>query len=96
MFSNFTKHAEIRAQQRGIPYEIADLLIQYGDAQHDGNGGVVRYFSARSVLDMQDDIGKNTVKKMAEHLRAYLVESSKDGAVITVGKLHPKRHIWKH
>lgn len=96
MISNFTKHAEVRAKQRGIPFEIADLLIQYGDEQHDGHGGVVRFFSVRSVLEMQDDIGKSTVKKISEHLRTYLVEASRDGAVITVGKLHPKKHIWKH
>jgi len=96
MILKFSKHAEVRAQQRGVPYQIADLLIQYGAEQHDGHGGVIRYFSSESIREMQSEIGQTTVKKISEHLRTYLVEACSDGAVITVGKLYTNKHIWRH
>ena len=36
-----TRHAEFRAQQRGIPPIIDQLLDLYGHEEHDGHGGVI-------------------------------------------------------
>lgn len=96
MISNFTKHAELRAQQRGVTHQIANLLIQYGDEKYDGHGGVVRFFSNDAIREMRAEIGVSNVKKLAKHLRTYLVEASTDGSVITVGRLYPSKHIWRH
>jgi len=92
----YSQHAAERTQQRGIPNEIASLLVDYGNEIFDGHGGVVRYFTQKSIRTMSNDIGPDTVKKISEYLRCYLVQSSNDGAVITVGKRHHKKHILRN
>jgi hypothetical protein len=96
MNRKFTDHAVIRQQQRGIPLLVTDWLMVYGDEQFDGHGGVVRYFSKQCIRRLEREVGREPVARMSEYLRCYLVQSSKDGAVITVGKRYQKEHIWKH
>jgi hypothetical protein len=96
MNRNISDHAAIRQQQRGIPPLVSDWLIDFGDEQFDGHGGVIRYFSKQSVRRLQRDIGREPVARMSEYLRCYLVQSSHDGCVITVGKRYQTQHIWKH
>jgi len=91
-----TEHAELRRQQRGVPPLIEQWLLDYGDEQYDGHGAVVRYFSNEAVRRLKRDIGNTPVRRMHEFLRCYLVQSSVDGAVITVGKRHANRKIRKH
>ena len=92
----YTHHARQLTQQRGIPPLINHWLLDYGDEVFDGHGGVIRYFSSNGIRKMERDIGKTPVKRLSEFLRCYLVESSNDGAIITVGKRYPNKHIWRH
>ena len=96
MHTTYTQHATQRTQQRGIPPLINNWLLDYGDEVFDGHGGVIRYFSSSSIRKMEREIGKAPVKRLSEFLRCYLVESSDSGAIITVGKRHPNKHIWRH
>lgn len=89
-------HATVRAQQRGVPPLIQDWLLDYGEEQFDGHGGVVRYFSKVCIRKMEEDIEKSTLKRMSEYFRCYLIQSSSDGAVITVGKRYKTQHIYRH
>jgi hypothetical protein len=90
-----TLHANIRAQQRGIPPLIQYWLLDYGAEEFDGRGGVVRYFSNACIKNMEREIGKTALKRMSEYLRCYLIQSSTDGAVITVGKRYATGHILR-
>ena len=92
----YTDHAAIRSQQRGIPPLISGWLIDYGDEVFDGHGGVIRYFSSNCIRLMVSEIGKDAVKRKSEFLRCYLVQATNDGAVVTVGKRHHNKHIWRH
>lgn len=96
MNTGFTTHAIVRSQQRGVPTLISSWLMGYGTEVFDGHGGVVRYFSSQSIRHMERDIGKAQLKHMSEYLRCYLVQSSLDGAVLSVGKRHANKHIWRH
>ncbi len=96
MNTGFTTHALARSQQRGVPPLISNWLIDYGTEVFDGHGGVIRYFSAQSIRQMEREIGKAPLQRMSEFLRCYLVQSSLDGAVLTVGKRHANKHIWRH
>lgn len=96
MQATFTHHATQRTQQRGIPAVISTWLLDYGEEVFDGHGGVVRYFSATGLRHLECDIGKKSMKRLAEYMRCYLVESSNDGVIITVGKRYPSKHIWRH
>ena len=89
-------HASVRAQQRGVPPLIQDWLLDYGEEQFDGHGGVVRYFSHQCIREMERNIGRAPLKRMSEYLRCYLVQSSRDGTVITVGKRYESEHILRH
>jgi len=81
----YTKHAEKRVQQRGIPYEVCEMLLSYGDERFDGHGGIVQYFSEKSVSRLIAEKGIQYCKKNIKQFKAYLVKSARDGSIITVG-----------
>jgi hypothetical protein len=91
-----TIHASQRAQQRGVPPLVMNWLLDYGEESFDGHGGVVRYFSPRSIRQLERDIGQAPLKRMSEFLRCYLVQASQSGEVITVGKRYQSRRIPRH
>lgn len=96
MLTNYTTHAAIRLQQRGIPPVVSDLLIAYGAEKFDGHGGVIRYFSATGLQELTSDLGKDSTKLMDKYRNCYLVQANDDGVVITVAKRHAKKHIWRN
>lgn len=96
MLASSTQHGAQRAQQRGIPPLISNWLIEYGDEEFDGRGGVIRYFSKTCIRQMERDIGRDPIKRFSEFMRCYLVERNSDGAIITVGKRYSNKHIWRH
>jgi hypothetical protein len=96
MLIPYTNHAAIRSQQRGIPPLISNWLLDYGDEIFDGHGGVVRCFSPSGLRKMEREIGRAPLKRMSEYLRCYLVQSTSDGTIVTVGKRHKRKHIWRH
>lgn len=86
-----TWHAETRAQQRGIPPLIEQLLDLYGEECY-GAGGVRQvYFTKKSIRRLEREFGAAPVRKLSEWLDAYKVENSSTGDVITVG--HRYRRI---
>jgi hypothetical protein len=66
-----TQHAEIRAQQRGIPPLVDELLDRYGHEHHDGHGAVVLFLDKQSIRAMERDLGRRPVARLAEWLDAY-------------------------
>lgn len=91
-----TKHAMKRAQQRGIPPLVQNWLQDYGEECFDDNGAIIRYFTSHSIRKMERELGREPLRRLSEYLRCYLVESSSDGSVITVGKRHKNARIVRH
>lgn len=87
-----TEHATKRLKQRGIPPLIRNWLIDYGKANYDGHGAVIRYFNKNSIRKMEKALGREPIRRMSEFLRCYLVQSI-DGAIVTIGKRHPNSRI---
>lgn len=87
-----TKHAATRAQQRGIPPMIDQLLDSYGEVEHDGHGAIIVYMNKKSIRQMERDLGRRPVAKIAEWFDAYKVRSA-DGETITIG--HRTRRLWR-
>lgn len=77
-----TIHSSIRAQQRGVPPIIVDLLLQYGVREHDTKGCEVIYFDKKSKRKVETYVG-GLFGKLNEHMDAYAVIAS--GKVVTVG-----------
>lgn len=96
MKQTYTSHASLRSQQRGIPPLVSEWLMDYGDEVYDGHGGVVRYFTPKSVRKIEKIVGREPVRRMSEFMRCYLVQSSYNGCVLTIGKRHNNRRLARH
>lgn len=88
-----TRHANVRAQQRGIPPFIDQVLDLYGREHYDGHGGVVLYLDSKSIRCMERDMGREPVRRLAEWRDVYKVKSTTDGRTITTG--HLTRRLWR-
>lgn len=87
-----TEHATKRLKQRGIPPLIRNWLLDYGEANYDGKGAVIRYFTKSSVREMERDFGREPIRRLSEFLRCYLVQSI-DGVIVTIGKRYQNSRI---
>lgn len=86
------EHAKVRAQQRGIPPLVDQLLDLYGQEQHDGHGAVILYLNKASIRRMERDLGRRPVARLSEWFNAYKVQGS-DGRTVTIG--HRTRRLWR-
>ena len=80
-----SRHAAERAQQRGIPPLILEWLQKFGEESFDGHGCIRRYFSKKSIRAMEREFGRRPVSKMCEYLRAYAIEATDSGTIVTTG-----------
>jgi hypothetical protein len=87
-----TRHAQVRAQQRGIPPMVDQLLDLYGQEEYGGHGDITVYLSKDSIKKMERDLGHRPVSRLAEWFDAYKVRST-DGLTITIG--HRTRRLWR-
>lgn len=81
----FTKHAIKRSNERCIPPIVQSWLDDYGRRKFDGRGGCIVYFDKSAIRKMQTELGRHFVEENKKYLRAYRVESSKEGNIITCG-----------
>lgn len=79
-----TQHAEIRRQQRGIPWEVMDVLLTYGERRRH-RGAEVCFMDRRSRSAVRRELGPEAYARMADRLDAYLVVAD-DGEVVTTAK----------
>lgn len=79
-----TDHATARLRQRGIPLELLELLVRYGEEWHDGHGARVVGFSKRTRACLRRDIGAKIYARWESRLNIYAVVSG-DEALVTVG-----------
>jgi hypothetical protein len=90
-----TKHAEIRAQQRGVRADIEELLRTHGEVRPAPHGCVMRFFSRKAIKEIESEFGHFFIAKNHENLRTYLIESREDRSVVTVGKLYQDQRLTK-
>jgi hypothetical protein len=83
--NDLTHHADRRAFRHGIPPLIIQWLLAYGEERHDQHGGLIRYFSHRSVRRVMRDVGGQPIRELRKYLGAYAIEGMDTGSVITVG-----------
>jgi hypothetical protein len=79
-----TKHAGIRAQQRGVNREVLSCLLAYGRHEPDHKGCHIVTFDSKSLSDMARYEPRNLKTKTSEHRNVYAVVDS-EGVVITAG-----------
>jgi hypothetical protein len=88
-----THHAQARLQQRGIPYDVVENLLDFGHEAHDHRGSRIVYFDHRARQQLRRQVGTESYKRIEPHLDAYAVVAD-NGEVITVG--HRTRRINRH
>jgi hypothetical protein len=88
-----TKHALYRAQQRGVNANISELLQDYGDVKPAPKGCLIRYFGKRAIKEIESIYGHSFIAKNHEQLKSYLIETRKEQAVITIGKLYHNQKL---
>ncbi len=88
-----SKHAQTRAQQRGIPPFIDQWLDAYGEMIYDGRGGIQVVFTGTSVRQMERDFGREPLRRLHEYMDAYKIVSSHSGNCLTMG--HRYKRLWR-
>lgn len=83
-------HYSVRGQQRGLPPFVGMLLDAYGCQQYDGHGAIIRYFNKINRRQMEHNVGREPIRRIAKWLDAYKVESCADGSTVTIGH----RYKW--
>lgn len=95
----YSKHAQVRIQQRGIRTERIDLVLKYGTAQH-VQGAKSYCMDAAARRRVQNSPDHALYRKHADRLDIYVVVSD-DEHVITVahrtqktpyGRRKPRRY----
>lgn len=92
MLTPFTKHAKIRAKQRGIRNDVLDCLLAYGRREHDHSRCEIVYFDARAAERAHKDAGPQVAHLVSDNQQVYAVIDG-DGCVVTLG--HRFRRILR-
>jgi hypothetical protein len=88
-----THHAQARLQQRGIPSDVIESLLDFGHEIHDHRGSLICYFDRQARARLRAAWGQSVYKRIEPHLDAYAVIGD-NGDVITVG--HRTRRISRN
>lgn len=81
--AQLSRHADMRAQQRGIDQNSVGLVLAYGEREFDGHGGQRYLMTEKAMASLRRAVGKTPqVEALAG---VYAVVSTEDPTVITLG-----------
>ena len=81
--THYSRHAQARQQQRGIPGFVIESLIRFGKPNYDHRGAEVITFSKPVRNRLKTVLPKQQYVQLESHFDCYAV--MKDGYLITVG-----------
>jgi len=84
--ASMSRHADKRAQQRGIDKVALPLLLAYGQREFDGKGGIRYLMTASSLDSLSRAVGRT--KQVEALAGVYAVISAEDQTVIMMGHRH--------
>ena len=76
-----TAHSTERQQQRGIPTQVLEVLLEFGESRQ-RHGAEVFYMTRRSRSIAQQQLGRKAYAKVADRLGVYAVRAD-DGYLLT-------------
>jgi hypothetical protein len=79
-----TAHAQERKQQRGIPMEVLEVLLEFGEVRS-RHGADVVYMTKRTRAEARRSLGRLAYSRVADRLKVYAVQGL-DGQIVTCGK----------
>lgn len=93
----FTKHALKRCQQRAIPQELCDLVLDFGDYRYDKHGARIWFMTKKTMERIEKQVGVQGAKELEKKKNIFLVEAIDTNAVITVGHSYrPSKAVSRH
>lgn len=84
---NRSKHCSKRQQKRAIPNQALRWLQEFGDCQKAHGGLNKRYFSKKSIRELESEVGPQIVGLCSKYLSVVLIEND-DGKIVTA--------YWQH
>jgi len=90
---NLTRHASIRAQQRGIPAWFLNLLITYGRSRHDGHGAIIKTVDQATRRRLQSALSRAKYMAAEPWFEVYAVVAYADQAVVTAAHRTRRRRL---
>ena len=79
----YTKHAEVRMQQRGISRDVVELLLRYGNCRVNISGSDIYSFNKKARKLVAKKLGKKELSKLDHCWDAYAVLC--EGRIVTCG-----------
>jgi hypothetical protein len=64
---------------------VVTWLLEFGQMRYDHRGGIIYYFDRHSRRNLERVVGSRVVARLSDYLDAYIVASSSDEALVTVG-----------
>ena len=89
----YTKHANIRMQQRGIPRFVVDLLLRYGKKTNARRGGRIYYFGNEGRKRVRRYLGRTRARKFERYLKTVVII---DGGQVVTCVNRWDRRIWRN
>jgi hypothetical protein len=80
----YTRHAEVRCQQRGIQPGVVDTIIAFG-RQVRRHHAEVCFLDKPARRRLERELGRDAYRQIADRLNTYVVVAD-DGSVITAAK----------
>ncbi len=84
--AQMSRHADKRAQQRGIDKVSVPLVLAYGKREFDGRGGLRYLMTPDSIATLRRAVGRT--QQVEALAGVYAVVSTEDQTVITIGHRH--------
>ena len=84
--ASLSRHADKRAQQRGIDQVAVPLVLAYGKREFDGRGGVRYVMTDDAMTVLRRAVGRS--QQVDALAGVYAVVSAEDQTVITIGHRH--------
>jgi len=78
-------HAQARMQQRAVPREVLDCLLDHGSVRHDHHGAEVVYFDKVGRERARRSGATEAIREMKKYFNTYAVVGT-DGTLVTVGR----------
>lgn len=82
-------HAQARMQQRAVPREVLDCLLDHGRVHHDHHGAEVVYFDRAGRERARRSGATEAIREMQKYFNTYAVVAT-DGTLMTVGRRYRK------
>lgn len=82
-----------RQEDGGVPPLVVNWLLEYGRTRYDHKDGIIHFFDKHSRRDLEQAVGRRVISRLSDYLNSYIVLSTVDDVIITVGHRYRRLHV---